>query len=470
MAIPLLSRRATPTDDQQDFLRACADLGDERLRDYRLYEDFYNGEQRSRPLARAREYLEAGGVRFAENLIETAIDKAARRFHVSGFQVEDNEDASTWLTQKLWGKMDELQGIVHTMTPMLGDGFVIVTWDAKLARPRWTWNRPHLMKPVYDDDGCLLYVVKKWSTSKRGPQNPRGALVWRMNIYRPDRVEKWFSVDSEGESWEAWRDAPGEAWPMPWTESGALPTEGEADDALGINVIHFRERPKGRTYGRSRVRGMIPYQNQVNKQVLDLFQVMDTQGWQWPWITGLTDTEEISWAVGDILKISSAEAKVGFIPATDPKPMLDAIDATLRRFSLKTDTPLFDIIKGNPPSGEALKTAESGQTSYVKDQCSTLEHSWEAGAALSWRLASLFGGDDVPEYDATEDITAMWDSPETRNELAEAQVAVFLKDIGVSDATLMRRFGLDPEDEAALRKLELPVALPPPPDPATLTR
>ncbi len=451
-------------DDRQEFIRSCATFDSARLDGYHLYSNFYDGEQLTRLVDRARVYLEQGGVKFAENIVETAIDKAARRFHVEGFQVQDSEPASDWLTQELWGKHDELQGIVHSEVPKLGDGFVLVTWDEKRMRPRLTWNRPEKHKPVYDDDGEMLYDVKKWSTSKRGPLNPNAALIWRLNLYYPDRVEKWFSIDQDGENWSPWQDAADEPWPLPWTESGELPGDGsEAEDALGILVTHFREKPKGRTFGRSRVHGMIPYQNELNKQVLDLFYVMDAQGWAWPWITGLTDGDRVSLAVGDVLQIKDKDAKVGSIPAANPQGALEAIDATLRRFSAKTDTPLFDLIKGTPPSGEALKTAVLGQTAYVKDAQSTHGNSWENVVGQAWRLASIWGDDGVPPYDPVRDITTQWASTEPRSEETEAQTSIFYSELGVSNATLMRRHGFDPTEEAKLRALEAPDD-PPSPD------
>lgn len=463
MAIALPFRRApTPelASERQEQIRELAVFEQDRLDDYRLADDYYDGRQRTRLVDRARTYLEASGIKFCENIVETAIDKAARRFHVSGFQVEDDEPASDWLTNRLWGKQDELQGVVHTETPKLGDGFVIVTWDTVQSKPRLTWNRPERIKPVYDENGDLDYAVKKWSTDKRGPVNPEGRLVWRLNVYYGDRVEKWFALDSEATMWAPWQDEAGEPWPVPWTESGALPTDGSlAPDALGCPVVHFREKPKGRKYGRSRVRSMIPYQDELNKQVLDLFYVMDAQGWAWPWVTGVSDAESLTLAVGDVLKLASENARVGQLPAANPMPLLEAIDATLRRFSAKTDTPLFDLIKGTPPSGEALKTAESGMVAYVQDQQFAHGHAWETVAALSWRLAGLYGDDTVPAFDAVADITTQWDSPETRNELTEAQTALALSEIGVSNHTLMRRFGFDPNEEADLKRQESEAAL-----------
>lgn len=447
--------------DRQEFLVACADLGDERLGRYRTYEEFYDGEQRSKPLQRARDILEvASGIRFAENIIETGVDKYARRFRVEGFEVDGNEAASDWLTKRLWGRQGELQSTVHTEVPKLGDGFVIVEWDHQHGRPELRWNRPSLIKAVYDDD-CpdrLLHAPKKWSTSRVSPVNPRGDLVWRLNIYYPDRVEKWFTPEKDGKNWAPWRDEDDELWPTPWTESGTLPDDGEADDPIGMSVIHFRNRAKGRRYGRSEVRGMIPYQLELNKQLLDLFYVMDSQGWKQRWATGVSDGNALKTAIGEWVRTANHEARFGEFEAEDPRPMVETIDATLRRFAAKTDTPLHDLIKsGTPPTGESRKMAEAGAVSKAEEQQVSTGRSWEEVARIAWRLGALYG-DDVPPYDPKADITAVWDSAETRDELHEATYLEAHQRLGASKATILRKLGYDPDDEAKQRQEEAETA------------
>lgn len=464
-----LFRRALPLrggvgNDQQDFLRDCADLGTARIDRYRLYDQYYDGDQQAMALDRARLVLEANtGVTFTENFVETVIDSHAEVLKVLGFQVQDDEAASDWLTRTLWARtrMDETQGVVHTEVPKLGDGFIIVDFDAKRGLPRFRWNHPRLIKPVYDDDGQLDYLVKKWASTATGTQNPRRALIWRMNLYYPDRVEKWFSADKDGEQWAPWQDVGDKRWPVAWTESGELPEEGEADDALGVSAIHFRNKPKGRKFGRADTKGVIPFQNEITKQVLDLFQVMDAQGFQWPWITGIDSNEALKIAVGDVIRVTSKEAKVGQLAAANPGPLVEAIEATMRRMSAKTGTPLHDLIKGTPPSGEALKTAESRRTKIALDRQVTLGNGWEEAVRLGWHLTEVFGDDraGAPAFDPDADITTVWDDPETRNEQAEAETLTAHSLLGASHRTLLRKLGYDPDEEAAQRAKEAKEAM-----------
>lgn len=457
--------------DRQEFVRECADLGSDRIGRYRLYEDYYDGEQHTRLLDRAKLYLQTSGVRFAENVIELVIDTLADRLNVEGFNVEDNEPASDWLTKTLWprNRMGEKQGIVHTEVPKLGDGFLIVDYSEASGMPRIRWNHPRLIKPVYDDGDSeqMLYAVKKWATSGKSASNPTGALIIRLNIYFPDRVEKWFSIDKDGQNWAQWYDLDGEAWPTPWTVSGELPGDGaEADDPIGIPVIHFRNKPKGRQFGRSEVRGLIPYQAEINKQVLDLFYVMDAQGWQWPWFSGVTDTDDFRMAVGDVVKLANPDAKAGQLPAADPRPLLEAIQATYQRLAAKSRTPMHDLDNGEPPSGEARKTAESGLVKKAEDRQETLGNSWSDAARLAWLLATVHGDQDVPAFDELAEIETLWDDPQARNEQAETNTkGVQVELLGLSKTTALRELGYDPTAEAKLREAEKEAEAEPAPPP-----
>lgn len=459
--------------ERQQFVRECADLGDDRIRRYRLYEDYYDGEQHTRLLERAKLYLENSGIRFAENVIELVIDTLADRLSVEGFQVEDNEPVSDWLTKTLWprNRMGEKQGIVHTEVPKLGDGFLIVEFDETRDMPRIRWNHPRLIKPVYDDGDCeeMLYAVKKWATSTKAASNPTGALITRLNIYFPDRVEKWFSLDADGEIWAPWYEVEDEAWPTPWTLSGELPAEGDAEDPIGIPVIHFRNKPKGRRFGRSEVKGIIPYQAEINKQVLDLFYVMDAQGWQWPWVSGVSESDAFTMAIGDVIKLANPEARAGLLPAADPRPLMEAIKSTYQRLAAKSRTPIHDLDSSEPPSGESRKTAESGLVKKTEDRQETLGNSYADTARMAWLLADTFGTADVPAFDEEAEIVTLWDDAEARNEQAETNtLGVQVELLGVSRTSAQRRLGYDPKEEAKLRKAEQdeapPDPTPPPPE------
>lgn len=464
-------RTATDYDNllsptRKAFLNECADLGDKRINGYATYENYYDGEQRTQVLDRARLYLEASGFRFCENFCETVVDVHADRLNVEKFEVVGNETATNWLNDQWWARnrMDETQGVVHTETLKLGDGCVIEDFDDELGLPRVRWNTPVRVKFCYEDDGDQIsHVVKVWHTSEVSPVNPTGRAVRRMNLYFPDRIEKWFSVDDAATAdWAPWVDdqdieltpdtqqvvfsqvdpaLPSFQWPIWWTEDGT-----ETGEPLGVPAVHFRHKPKGRRYGRSLLKGVVPQQDQLNKQILDLFYVMDAQGWKQRWAAGVDDATNLAVAIGEYLTSSNVETKFGEFGAEDPVPLQTVIEGTLTRISARTRTPLHDLINGDPPSGEALKTAESGIVKASEDRQTTLGNGWEDAARIGWRIGSVFG--DAPAFDPEAVIICQWASPETRNEQVEATVDESELRMGiVSKQTIAEKRGYDWDQE-----------------------
>jgi hypothetical protein len=460
----LIGDRADGIDlgaQQQQFLNSAADMGTERLQGYELYEQYFRGDRGVPLLARAKEYLQRSGLPYTENFCETIVLAHKRRLKLEGFKVEDDETAGDWLTQDWFGRArgDRLQGIVHMETLKLGDGFVIVEWDAEKGRPCATWNHPCRIKPVYDDDGDeLLYVSKVWTTSRVSDQNPMGRPIRRLNLYFEDRVEKWFSPDSgKGEHGGVWAPYIADVddngitrWPIPWTTTGDF-----GGDPIGISVFHFREQPGADRFGRSILHGVIPQQDGLDKQSADLFYVMDQLGWRWPWISGLSTEQQQSLkiAIGDILKLPE-NAQAGQLDGQDPRPLAEVIEATIRRMAARSFTPLHELlVKGDPPSGEMLKTAEGGTVHAAEDRHTYIGNTWEDVARMANRLGVVFGT-DVPEIAEDAVITAVWDSPATRDELAEATRFGLLHELGLSKTTILRELGYDPDEEEKLRTAE----------------
>lgn len=451
-----------PADStDEDWLKLAADMGADRVERYETYERWYDGDHKLKLLDRAKLYLEGEGIPYAENFVPVVVDTVANRLIIESVQVTDQDDVTEWMKEQLWPqtRLDLLQGIVHVETVKLGDGCVIAGWDSKRGRPRFSWNRPHLVKFVYSDDGGeLIYVVKRWPTTVASVGNPAGSPIWRMNVYFPDRIEKWFSADRKGDSWEKHLDrkvdTDGEddpngeyQWPMPWVDA--------EEEPLGIPAFHFRNNPQGRQLGRSRARGAIPFNRALNKQAIDLFHVMDSQGWKQRWGSGLGETDSIQVAIGEFIKASDKDAKFGEFAAEDPTRLIAAMEGTLTRMSAATGTPLHDLIKGTPPSGEALKTANAARDGDCFSFADVNTPTWVELNRMGWRLESEFGDDPtVPDFDPDADVVVNWAPPSDRSEKEEAEIAESDQRLGVSKRTILIRRGYDPDEEAKFRDEE----------------
>ncbi len=461
--------------DQQDFLRDAANMEGSRTNGYKIYEDAYDGERRSRYelSLRQREYLEASGIPFAENFCQTIVDTHKRRLRVRGFDVEDREDVSGWLTKDFWrrGRLAALAGVVHGKSLSLGDAALIVDWDRATGRPKPFFNHPRNIKFVYGDNGLLLYVPKVWNTRKTSPQNPRGESIRRLNLYYPDRVAKWYTASNSSRSlWVPYVDPDDSEdgvplWPLPWTVTGRI-----GGEPLGIPAVHFRNNALGDDYGRSMLRPVIPLNDELEKQVLDLFQVMDTQGWKQRWAAGIKPDDKLTVEVGEWVTSQDDKARFGEFPAEDPGPLLEVLEGTIRRMSVVSATPLHDllILNGSQPSGESRKDASTPLVAATEDRWEDAGNSWEDFARIAWRMSAAWGRGDhqAPAFDDTAVIDVQWEPAETRNDRDEVEtLALEVEMLGLSRTTALRKRGHDPDEEAALRARERDDApLPPPPD------
>jgi hypothetical protein len=449
--------------DRQEALNQAAAPDKARMDRYTTYRNYLDGEQNTRLTDRALTYLQQrSGLAFCENFTETVRDVEADRLEIEAWDAGDDEDTTTWAND-LWRvpQVGAVQGTVHSETIGLADGFVTVEWDAAAKpapRPKLTWNDPALIKPVYTaaDPTTPEYVVKVWNDYL--DVGVVSGTARRMNLYFPDRVEKWYTwSDADGSNnahWYPILDDGETTWPVSNLRPDGSPR--------GIGVFHFRVGSRGRAFGRSRIHGFLPFQDELNKQIIDLFWVMDTQSWGHRWVAADGDVD-MKLAPGNYARFADKDARVGQWQPDDPRPALDAIEATLRRGAAKTRTPMHEMLtSGALPSGESLKTAEAGLGEKVADDHEDFTPTWAEVLGYCRMLHNDFGGGTLSE---DEPIVPRWKSPYTRNEMVEAQTAREKHDLGVSARTLIAELGYDPEQEMQWRREENQAAMDNLPDP-----
>lgn len=445
----------------QKALDAAADMGNDRCASYSLFDRYYAGEQDTKLRDRARKYLDAHGLGFSENFCDTAVDTVAERLEILGFQSsaaeatvvdgkEQVEDAYATLLEEWWQRLNidlTSQG-AHTQTVMKGDGFLIVDYNPETGLPGFVFNEPHLVKPAYDPDrpGVMLYAAKSWSTDTAGPQNPSGRNIQRLNLYFPDRIEKWYRLQAGGEGgWSTWQDDTDVAWPLDWTDATGEP--------LGIPVFHLKHRSNGKPYGRSLLRSIVSFQDELNKTVIDLDELIDNHAWPLDYASGISgDIDAVDRVVGNFLKLSAPDAKMGRLEASPTSHLLEAIEGTLSRLARRSRLPMHLLTGGTPPSGESLKTAESGLVSLVEGAQLEFGVVWQQAALLALRLAAVNGA--IPALPDDLTLTVQWKNPGTRSDKDDLETALLKRQLGVSKATLLAELGYDPDREAERRMSE----------------
>jgi Phage portal protein, SPP1 Gp6-like len=440
LGLALRRRRDAPLE--QEFLTAAADMGAGRVERYDLAEAYYRGEHRVRLTTRERKFLEASGLQYCENFCETIVDAMVDRLRVRGFGTESEQLAT--FAKETWAdnRMDAGQLPVHEAAVKLGDAFVIVEGGKDGGKPRWSYNDPRQVKVVYDS-GEPLYASKVWATSRPSASNPQGRPIRRLNVYWPHEVEKWFSTSSNG-AWAPFRDNEDDEGNIVfWT------TDGTPDgDPLGIPVVHFAHKPNPH-YGISKLQGVIPQQDALNKSLVDLFWVMDAQGWPQQWGTGVK-ADAIKRHPGSLWTTEHQEGKFGQLEAADPTRSIASIESQIKRMASRSQTALHLMLAGgNLPSGETLKTSESGQTKAAGRFQTTGGNRWEDVVMISARVERAFGTASPP---LDKQLECRWAQAESRNEIDEANTAVLWKTLGVSEDTILSRLGFDPAEERRKRE------------------
>ena len=406
---------------------------EDRRDDYDLTRRYYDGDHDTAVTDRLKKFLPPR-LQFRDNFMNVVVDSLAERLKVIGFDTED-ETFAEW-SWNLWqrNRMDYTQVVVHTEAVMLGDSYLLCDWDAVNERPRWTHQMPEMMIPHYSETTRQIdWVSKKWIQHPRIGDDP----VTRLNLYYDDRVEKYVA---RGGVWAKFQDDVDAEWPVPWTDGSGEP--------IGVPIIHFRNRPMGGDFGQSEILNVIPMQDLLNKSLIDLTMILDTLAFPQRYTLNVNHgSSRLDIMPGSVAEFHSEYdgGQVGQWNAASVEGPLKAIESLVQHIAGTSRTPqhLFQIM-GGVPSGEALKTAESGLVNKAKQRQVNFGNSWEDCLMMAHRIQSAFGSGVVAD-DADAMVETTWDDPETRNEQSHMEVLKAKVELGVSKHQIFREMGYTQE-------------------------
>lgn len=426
---------------------------------YRLAEWYYTGQQRdvrAVDLATVTIPLTAPAYRAAQNVTAVVVDVMTERLTVTGFTVEGpgatpgqdtNEDGDNAVAARLWrwwqqNRMDETQNTIHAQALIKGDSYVFVDYDPRAGRPRFTWNDALQVTPVYDAQHQLTQAYKTWTERYTNDQNLI-QVRFRITKYTRGAIEK-FARDGMGGRWQVWPhdlDADGnpDGGVIDWTDAAGQP--------LGIPIIHYRNKARGDDFGRSEIADVIAAQDNFNLRHAATTDAIDLQGSPQRYVIGGSPPAG-GWPTGPgqvwtITGIGTTAPTAGQFAAGNVGELQDATDRQLKLIAAMSRTPLHLIWPdGGLPSGEALKTAESGLVAKCQDRAITFGNAWEDVMRLAMRLHNTFSAKPPLAEDVT--ISAVWGSFETRSDLSDAQVTTLIAD-HISAREFLRRCGYSEE-------------------------
>jgi hypothetical protein len=370
---------------------------------YQMYRDYYDGRHKAMITDRQREYLELDADQeFSANYCPIVVDNLANRLVLVGFDAPQGEEL--W---KLWtaARVFKIESSTHVSTIRDGDGVVVVEWDSEENLPVVSFQladggRGGAQVYYSPDTGKPIYATKRWRTEDAG-----GDEIWRLNLYEPARISRWYApaTDILQADWKPWSS--GVETVTDWTGEGGRP--------LGISAIHFTNRARGYTHGRSELSDAIPMQNALTKSVIDLIAAADASGFRLIWVVG-DDADEIEVGPGVIANSlkSSQEADMKVYNGEDMRPLIEVVDSFVQRIGQVTGTPVTYFQQSGQVASEGThQQHESLAITKARVVSVEIGESWRQVAVMVMTLANEFGG---ASYDLKQEIKPIWADFDTR--------------------------------------------------------
>lgn len=415
-----------------------------RRANYAAYRAYYDGDHPTQLTERQRRYLELKtGQTFCGNYCQVVVDALSERLNVTGFTCE--QEALQDMIGQWWATntMDETQIETHLCAARDGDTYIMIDWDGEQGVPRFVH---HLASDGaagvhihYADGGrSIMYASKRWVVE----EGEGAGKVRRLNLYWPDRVEKYQSnEDNEQGNWKPFKDEGDTAWPLPWLDRQGKP--------LGVPIVHFKNAAAGHVYGLSELGAVLPLQDALNKSLIDYIAAADTTAFQM--LFANFDPGSMTIAPGVILWSEKDGAAMNALPASDMASLKGLIDTFVIQIAGVSRTPQYYFQgMGTPPSGESLKAQETGLVSKAKNRQVTWGNAWERVLYQAFKQASTFGA--TPMEPGV--ISCQWADAETRNELMHLQALEVKQRLGVPEEQLWSEAGYNAADIAKMQKMK----------------
>lgn len=344
----------------------------------------------------------------AMNLCDSIIQYMADRLVVSSIEA-DTPAGNDWVGNlNAVNRFDGLQMDVTEAALRDGDTFISVAFDNETGMPSFyhelAYDGTDGVVVVYDRTRRRIQLgIKIWIEDGETPQT-------RVNLYYPDRIEKYIGPESGGDLM-AYR-VDGEAWPMKWTDGAGAP--------LGVPFIHFRNRSRGNsTHGLSELTNMIPLQESLNRTLISMIMTAENTGFGNRVARGFSPPADLS--PGSWIVISKEEplskdevADVSLLEHGEISSFLEMAEFLVQKMGTISRTPSPEFMGGDNASGEALKQREIGLLGKVKKFQVKGGNSWEDVMAMAVKVAGAFAKTNQPPQ--IQRFNCRWANAEIRND------------------------------------------------------
>lgn len=457
------------TDPLADIKNIHARLTDStRAERYAKYRDYYDGIQGLE--FATKKFQNAFGsmfATFAYNRSAAVVDATADRLQLTGFDLEGTDQEGEGQTSeteaaavmldilKIWrgNRMDRKQGEAHNEALKCGDAYAIIWPELQLNGewlPKIYINKAGTVSVVTDmETGRTLSAAKAWQITS-GPLEK----FWRLTLYFETAIYKFVSTAKKDEL----PKTAGDWTPYdPTVEGGVAEPWPVPNPFLQVPVFHFANNAFTGEFGRSELRDVIPIQDALNKASMDLLVAMEYGAYRQRYVTGMNMgiPDPISGLVPSPFKSGPGEIWSGPQGATFGD--FDVADLTqFLKVGADYDAKISNVARipahwltmtmENPPSGEALKTAEAPFVAKLQDRQIAFGNVWEDIFSLGLR--------QINPSREVNNLKAVWKSAELRSDLEVATVSTAKAAVGVPEEKLWSEMGYTDSEIAEFKAMK----------------
>lgn len=420
---------------------------DEQARAIRVFDDYYSGNHKL-GFATPKFKRAFGDLfkAFADNWCAIIVDSVDERLNVEGFRYkDDNGDKKAW---DIWqaNELDADSQLVHSESLINSVSFVSVWYSDKDAS-----------KPVIS----VEHPSECYVETAPGSRKVRTAAIKRWleddghvyaTVYLPDGLYKFKSqaaytngiIDAQSLRWVP-REVDGEAWPVP-------------NPFAVVPVIPFVNRPRMIGGGISEIHDAIPIQDAVNKTILDMMVASEFIAAPQRYATGLEIPKDengkplpvFDHLVDRMMVSTSSDTEFGQFPQANLDSYVKATEMLVQHLASQSRTPPhYFYLSGQFPSGESIKSAETGLVAKVRRRQRHFGESWEEVMRLAFTVA---GDKGRSQEEATETI---WADPESRSESEHVDAIMKKKALDVPTAQLWEDLGYSPQQIDRFQQMKL---------------
>lgn len=419
----------------------------ERLSRIKKFLNYYEGDQ---DLSFASEkFRQHYGGLFKElsvNICGVTVQAMVERMKVQGITTPTNEpdqqgaayDSDAWA---MWQRnaLDSHSQEHHTQTAITGYGFVTV------------WGNDDDQAVITVEDALQMYVAYTSDTPRsRAAALKRWTDEWTglefATLYLPDSIHRFRSERPIPEYGS-------DLMQVRWMSRGDEP---DTVNPLGVvPVVEFLNDPTVRGDGRSELKSILPIQDAINKLVCDMILASEFAAYPQRWAVGLEpkigddgrEQKPFEAALERVWATGNKDAKFGQFQPADLTNYVKAKESLMQDAAFQSRTPRHYFTQsGQSPSGDALKSSETGLVAKVRDREVSLGESYEE----VFRLGYLVEGNE--EKARAWDAEIKWKDPEyrTEGELTDAVIKQHQSGL-IPWEYAVDRLGYSPQDIEKMR-------------------